>query len=427
MKEKYKVIGLEGLPSLYLKGTRFGCCPIINIILKDKVDIEALKYAVNKSKERYLLLNCKIVRGEYNYHLEKNEKDFIIKNIPINVDRMHGKDINNYPWLVSYYNNNIAFSFDHSLMDGVGAFEIVKTILYYYAIYKGVKVVDTLGVKTLNDDIENLLDEEMELSLENYNDTSVIPLKEKQLVKSSNIPQNKLLPEDAKKTCHRIVIDVDTLIPTLKKYETTPFAIIVPLFSKAIKDIFDEENPVIRTQTVVNYRPFVGSKTLRNFINLAPIEYVSEKMDKLPLEMVSTIFRSILDVKLNKENVISSITTRYENSKKLDVIPLEQKEYLVKQGVQSMSDSSFVFSYTGKINLPKEVENLVENIEIHARVSISPIMIEAIGYQNKLTLIIANELKDTSYLDKFINILEDLSVSCTLEEIPPFPTSYFDV
>ena len=427
MKEKYKVIGLEGLPSLYLKGTRFGCCPIINIILKDKVDIKALKCSVKKAKERYLLLNCKIIRGEYNYHLEENEKDFIIKNIPVETDRLHGKDTNDYPWLVSYYNNYLAFSFDHSLMDGVGAFEIVKTILYYYATYKGIEVDDFSGVKTLNDNIDSLLDEEMELSLENYNDKSVIPLKEKQLIKSSSIPQNKLLPEDVEKTSHRIVIDVDTLIPTLKKYETTPFAIIVPLFSRAIKHLFDEENPVIRTETVVNYRPFVGSKTLRNFIHLAPIEYNSEKMDKLPLEMVSTIFRSILDVKLNKENVISSITSRYENSKKLEVLPLEQKEYFVKQGVQSMNDSSFVFSYTGKINLPKEVENLVENIELHARVSISPIMIEAIGYQNKLTLIIANELKDTSYLDKFVKILEDLSVSCTLEKIPPFPTSVFDV
>lgn len=422
MQEKFKTMGLENSPNIYLGETRFARCPIIKIVLKDTVNLEALKSAVKMAMKRYLLLNCKIVKnGEY-YQFEKNDKEFIVKNIPITEDKPVGKDNNDYPWLVSYYENYFVFTFSHACFDGTGAFEIVKTILYYYAKAQNIEINDTKNIKTLNDDVENLLDEEMELSLENYNDKSVVPFKEKQPLPPSTISSDKIISDDEISTCHRIVIDVDTLIPTLKRYETTPFAILVPLLARSLKDLYEEENPIIQTQTVINCRPIVGSNTLRNFIHLAVIDYISEKMDKMPAERVSTIFRSILDVKINKENLVSAITEHYEGSTRFEQVPLEQRIAFIKQSVAAKMSSAFIFSYTGRVYLPKELEALVENFEISVESSISPLLVEAIGYQNKLTLIITNRLKDTSYINELVKNLKDLSISCTLEEPERLPT-----
>ncbi len=425
MKDKFLTMGLENAPQIYLSGLRFSSCPNVKIILNEEVSIEALQFAVEMAQKRYFLLGCKIVEQDDLYKFARNDNAIIIKNMNYEEDKTLGKETNEYPWLITYFDNYFVFTFSHSLFDGVGSMEIIKTILYYYAKFQGVKLDNIANVKTLDDDIEKMMDEELELSLETYNDKSAVPFKEKQNLTPSDIPKEKIMTEDEKSSQYTVTIDVNTLIPTLKKYETTPFAILVPLIARSLKHLYNENSAIIQTVTVVNSRPFVGSKTLRNFISLATIDYICEKMDSMPLERVSTIFRSILDVKINRENIVSSLTSRYEGSSRLQQLPLAQREQVLKSNMSKMVTSALSFSYTGKITLPPQLEAMVKNIEVSVDSPLSPIMIEVIGYQNKLTLVFTNRLKDTSYLDKFLEYLDELSVSYTTEQQKFLPKCYY--
>lgn len=419
-------IGLEDLPNIYFGHTRLARSPMITIHLHHAVVVEALEYGVAMAMKRYLLLNLKVIKGEDDYQFAWNEQSVLVKHMAFGDHKIHGANTNKFPWLVSYYENYFVFSFSHALFDGVGAFEVIKTILYYYAQKQGVSIEDVGTIKTVQDELEQALMKEMQLSLESYHDKTVTPFPEKALQAPNHIAPDHLIADEELSTCHRITIDVDTLIPAIKRYETTPFAILVPVFARSIQPLYDCDKPVIQTQTVVNCRPVVQSRTLRNCIELAGIDYSSEKMDEMSIASVATIFRSILDVKMNPDNLVATMTKHYEGLSPLWKLPLDARVDLLGQSVASRMDSAFIFSYTGRIQLPPELEALVSNFEIAVETSISPFLVEAIGYENKLTLVVTNRLKDTSYLDRVVTALGELSINCTLEHIGHLPDCIYN-
>ncbi len=414
-------IGLEDLPNIYFGHTRLARAPMITIQLRHTVSVEALEYGVTMAMKRYLLLNLKVIKGEDDYQFAWNDQNVLVKHMAFGDNKIHGTNTNEFPWLVSYHENYFVFSFSHGLFDGVGAFEVVKTILYYYAQKQGINIQDSGTIKTLHDNLEQSFAEEMKLSLESYWDKTVTPFPEKPLQTPNYMALEHLIEQEESSTCHRITIDVDTLIPAIKRYETTPFAILVPIFARSVQHLYDCEKPVIQTQTVVNCRPVVQSHTLRNCIELAGIDYISEKMDDMSIASVATIFRSILDVKMNPDNLVATMTKHYEGLSSLWELSLDARIDLLGQSVSSRMDSAFIFSYTGRIQLPPELEELVSNFEVAVETSISPFLVEAIGYQNKLTLVVTNRLKDTSYLDYVVTALGELSIDCTLEHIGHLP------
>lgn len=414
--EEYKKIGLDDAMFLQAMGTRGCSTPTIIITLKNDVDFDALNSALEKTFKRYLHLQFTITRKKGKFVYEMNDKPFEIIKRDMDSDIIFGAATSGYPWLISYYGDKIAFTFIHTLFDGTGGFEIVKTLLHYYFEAQGIVSSKDIPIKTLDDDIDALMAEEFECILENYSDETVTPLPEKPQLKSHNIPTNKFLKNSERSNYSRIVINTVGLIDRVKHYETTPFAFLVPTIARALRPEFNEEDPIIKTATVINYRKIIGSKTLRNCHQILPVDYDCAKMDKKSMSLVCTAFRSIVDVKSNKENVIKDLTSRKNIIEPVSKMPFFIQNALCRAMCSFLpSPYVFIFSYTGKIDLPKSYTDYVNDFEVKVDTSLKkPALIEVLSYKNNLTLTLTDRYKDTSYLERLVDLLAEQNIKSTL-------------
>lgn len=420
--DKYTKIGMLDKSYYYLKDIRVGICPMMKIAMKEKVNPQHLQYAVQKTYERYLPLRFKIVETETDIHYELNEKPFIIKNQPYTTDVVLGEDSNGYPWQYCYFENYITFTFLHCIFDGAGHMPVQNTLLYYYFESMGIYAEDSRAFNTLNDDIEGLLDEELAFGLEPYIKKDLVPLPEKKL-----LPQDFISPEyianiDDRTKGFSINIDTSKLLSKAKENETSVFAFLLPIIIRSIKYLFKEEYPVINSSVIVNHRPYTKSKTLRNSFFQAHMSYDSKEMDNLPLETISTIFRTILDVKLNEENIFSNLTRIYDSYTKIESIPtMSGRTAILKQSFDKVNNIAIKFSYGNRISFPKEFEDKIDSIQVINETIPNSIMALVISYKNSVSLLLYSRLNNNQFVQNIADTLNNMGVTNNCEELQDMP------
>ena len=100
--------------------------------LKDKINISSLSFAINQIKIRYPYFCVELKKDDNGYYFIKNNRDIIFEHI--NKDITLNSIESNYHFISFQYNddNYIIINFVHALTDGKGAYELIKTLLYYY-------------------------------------------------------------------------------------------------------------------------------------------------------------------------------------------------------------------------------------------------------------------------------------------------------
>ncbi len=420
--EKYTKMGMLDKSYYYLKDIRVGLCPIMKINLKKRVDPKHLQYAVQKTYERYLHLRFKIVESETDIYYELNDQPFIIKNQPFTTDVVLGRDSNGYPWQCAYFDNYITFIYFHCVFDGIGRMQIQKTLLYYYFEAMGISAEDISDFKTLNDDVDKLLDEELAFGLEPHVKRGLTPLPEKQL-----LPQDFIAPEyiaDVDDRTKGFAIDIDTskLLAKAKESETSVFAFLLPIIVRSIKYLFKTEYPIINSSVIVNHRPYTKSKTLRNSYFQAHLSYDSKQMDNLSLESLSTIFRTNLDVKLNAENIFSNLTRIYDGYAKIESIPsISGRTTILKQTFDRVNNIAVKFSYGNRIALPKEFEDEIDSIQMTNETTPNSIMALVVSYKDSMSLMLYSRLNNNEFVQNITDTLNDMGVTSHHRELSDMP------
>ena len=108
-----------------------------SVILKQNINPNILKTAVNKTLEIYKSFKVKLGSGLFWNYLEYNKKEPLVKeedDIPC--QHIDYKRNNNYLFKVTYYKNKINLDIFHVLTDGSGAKHFLKSIIHNYLSIK---------------------------------------------------------------------------------------------------------------------------------------------------------------------------------------------------------------------------------------------------------------------------------------------------
>lgn len=383
--------------------------PSIRLFLNESIQEDALRKALDQTLKRYQIL-----------HLTTKEQDGKL----IYVEALHihpliqatyetpvalGLHEGYSPWCIRYYDNYISFHFHHGLMDGRGAFEVLKTLLYYYALALG-KDVESTGIRTLEDPA-SLIEEESRDPVEVCYQDGLVPLKEKETLQASRFKEDLLSPSHY---C-RFFVDKNAFMKKVKELETSPFALTAVLIARSLKQYYEEENPVINVGIVADYRMIFGIESMHNFISMGKISYESEKMDDKSLALACTMFRSVLDVMLQKENANKHLA----DSRKLDMIlrpaPLSEQAKQVLQYILSVqSSTSFIISYIGRFLLPDGLKEMVQDMAVNVP-SKSANLIEMIDINDHFILNIHHSFNNIDFITSLQKQLDELNISSRLE------------
>ena len=269
--------------------------PYFHVRLDQSVNPDKLQKAVREALIQYPHFQTKL---HYNkqYFLEKNNQAFIIHNVSVDRRPLHlEKENNGYLWQICYDNDTISFEWCHALTDGRGAIRFFSAILDAYFENNANPVFNTV----LSDQ-----------GLEQIADPAQKPLSDKKQPKGYDI---KYMPSEKhanhRYRCHVVKIPTQDVLNVSHKADASPAAVLPPLFSKAVRRFISEkaDNRTVSCSIVIDARTPMHIDTMHNCIITKQISYV-DRFDEMDFNLVSTIYRSILDLSLQKENVIYSAT-----------------------------------------------------------------------------------------------------------------------
>lgn len=370
--------------------------PFFQVKLKERVNAERLRTAVKQSLAEHPLFACTL-RYKKKYYLETNEKDFLLINASEeNRPLAFGDATNGFLWQMCYDECTISFEWCHAVSDGKGAFAFFSSVLCHY-----------FGV-------ERSVEPALELGLESLYDKAEKGIPQKKQAKGFAANALPFLKRGYRTDCHILKAPMSEVLAVAKKSNSSPAAVLPPLVSMALRKHISSKakNKNVRCSVVIDCRAPMGFQTMHNCIISKNITYV-DRYDTMDFARVSTIYRSLLDLAVQKENIVKAATEFIDTVGPLvSIKPRFLQKALAKVvfGVMKHTECNFVFTYLGKIDLPDEVMAGLDDFNFRSWPDFSECNVAAIDFNGTLILNICENFRDKQIIPDLIDICSAVGI-----------------
>ncbi|HHU56275.1 MAG TPA: hypothetical protein GXZ48_06285 [Acholeplasmataceae bacterium] len=384
--------------------------------MKEEVDPLILQKALEIVIERFPMFKVKLKKGIFWYYLELNkayaplhkESSYICRMIE-NYDDNRG-----YLFRLSYYYKRIALETFHSLTDGFGALEFLKSIVYTYLELQDVTIKENISV--LTKDVEVSVEEKQDSFNFHYNPKLKKPPKEEKALqfKSQQYSENWVGVITG-------TVDVNEIKKLASNYNATITEYLAAcLFLCAYKSrhLLEQKSKPFTIFIPVNLRRFFDSKTLRNF---SLYVRTSLKLDKeLELADIIEVVKKDMANGVDKEKLHAMFVNNVRKERNLFVriVPMFIKELILKLGYYLLGDSvnTLSFSNLGVVRLPEEMAKHIDKIIFANGASFSsPLNLGVISVNDKMTITFSSKLVDRSLQKEYFRFLSDQGINVTIE------------
>lgn len=341
------------------------CVYRIAVNLKEDVQPTELEQAVNDLKMRFPTFFVKVKSGFFWYYFEENFKRFQVKRETAFINQyIDPKKNNGFMFAVYYYNNRISLECLHSLSDGYGALEFIKSIVFRYLQLVGKEVEDNNLIRLFVDEV-NLL--EFEDSYKKYYNPK-LKLKKIKLDKAFHVKGEKL---DKRKGYGLIYgkMDSSSLLALARKNNSSITEYITALYVYSVWKVYKREvkkskKPIV-PNIPVNLRGIFPSCTMRNFslVFYCPF-YETEKLTfKNILEKTKIHFKKGTQKEYLQFFLNSNI--KIEKSWLVRFLPLFLKNIVISAGKKIIGDSTFThcISNLGVVKMPPSMAKHIIDFE----------------------------------------------------------------
>ncbi len=379
----------------------------VSVVLNEEIDPDTLQLAVNMIYERFSLFFLRLRRGVFWNYFDRNHIYFKVEedlNSPCdNIIKFENKG---YIIKVLYYKNRVSVEAFHSITDGNGILEYIKSLIYYYICIKHGNI-DPQG-KVLLFDEKDKNDEDSFLrhySRKTYNRRKTITREGFSF---------RLKGKQYKHSGHSVVtgvISVARLKECSKEYNCTITAFLIAYLIKAIynekQSKTGNKKPIV-IAVPVNLRKIFASKTLKNFFGIVNISY---KMS--PDTKIENLLASVTDqLKLSSnqdylEDMFVKNIKRSNNVLAMNT-PLIIKNIFIPLGFRFIGELRKTITLTnlGKVDFPDGIKQYVECAEVLLYpTQKSPINCGVCSFEDKLCFSFTRSITDASIARAFFTSL----------------------
>lgn len=387
--------------SIAANGTVMENTSIVKAILDETVDADRLMQAVKTALEYHPLFKCKMSYDKQ-YYLEDNDNaEIILFNTDTdNRPKEYGKNTNGYLFQICYFENTVSLEWCHAVTDGRGAIRFFSTILDSYF---GVPLPEVPKEFPLN------------LGFESICDKSVKPIGQIKQPAGFKAKDMKVIDNGYKCTSHVLKVETAEVLRVAKKIDATPAAILVPLFCRAIREHLPKnaKNRNVSCGIVVDCRGPMQMDTMHNFIGNKVITY-QDKFDAYDLPMLSTVYRTILDLYVQPENIIWDCTNMKSSTDFLYTLrPLWLQKSLMKVVAKSIKRTmnNIGFTYLGRVPFSEDVISHLTDFTFRSWPDIGDCVIAAADLSGTLILDVCENYADKDVVESFIRICKDAGIN----------------
>ncbi len=378
------------------------------VILKEEIEPKTLQLAVNLIYERYNLYFLRLRQGVFWNYFDTNHIHFTVEEedaSPCSTIVSH--ENKGYIIKVLYYKNRISVEAFHSIADGSGIIEFIKSLIYYYIVLKH-GPISPQGKVLLFDELDDSSSEDS--FTKNF---SKHP-KEKTAKIKKQENAFRIRGRKYSKRGHCVVTGVISVKNLKEKCKEHKCSITTFLISNLIMSIYEEKqkishnNKPIVIAVPVNLRKIFDSSTLRNFFGVVNVRVsmtTNTTFDEI-LKSIADQLTASLDPKYFEEALGKNY--KLSNNVVTKHTPLVFKNMVMPLGFRYMGElkKTISMSNIGQIDFPDGVKPYVEHTEVLMYPTAkSPMNCAICSFEDKLSINFTRSITDASIIRNFFTSL----------------------
>ena len=383
----------------------------LSFYLNEEVDKLLLEEAVNNVLPRFDSFNVKIKNGLFWNYLVANNRHFVVEEENSIIGEYKLKSKTGYCFRVLYYQKRITLETFHSISDGTGALEFLKSIVYQYLKLKNIEF--SSEDKIYSEKVVRPI-EKMDAFTYSYDKKNKLPLKEEKafFLTGETYPNNFNLFVKA-------TMDTTRFKELCRSKNATATEYVAALFVYSIyknkPESFNSKKP-IKIFIPVNLRKYFKLETLRNFSLYIKVT-VHTYHKHLTFDDILEITKNDFKEQLNKETLERRINANvfFEKNLAIRLLPLFLKNiaFKIAYKVVNSNVSTVGISNLGVVDLPSGMYEHVTNADFSN--TSDSIAITMITVKDKLNLMFTTRLRDKSVIYSMINSLKKEGIDLLLQ------------
>ncbi|HIW12010.1 MAG TPA: alcohol acetyltransferase [Candidatus Salinicoccus stercoripullorum] len=379
----------------------------VSMLMRETVDPEMLQEALDVISPRFPTLTVRVRKGLFWDYMEKNDEVLLVQKekdypcAPIKPSESRG-----YLLRVLYFGRKISVEIFHSLTDGTGATEFLKTLVYQYLQYRKRDVTDEGIILLPEEDPDS---QETEDSFSHYADNidrNVFRKEDKPSYQITGTP----LRTEGMNMIHGIM-DASVVNNYAKSLGTTLTGFLTALMIQVIgkEALLKSSRPKKVTIAVpVNLRRQFPSKTLRNFFSVANIGATID--EKASFEDILKVVNGELVKRTGKPSLQKGINQHVylQKSFMTRTIPVFLKYPAMRYGFNYIGERTKTLTMTnmGNVSLPSSMSGHVERMELAFYTTVkSPVGCGIATANNRMTVTFSLSITETDIVRDFFNEL----------------------
>lgn len=384
----------------------------LRIRMRDLIEPTVFRHAVDMTMQRYPYFLVELKKKDGEYILAENHRPVVIS------DSLHGVELNsaqsNYH-MIAFCRQDNWFILDifHGITDGTGAYELVRTLLYYYCSERYQVTLNGEGIRLVGDEISP---EEWNDPVVNRNDLPLPPRVE--MSDALNLIAASGIEDDGRHTVYNISINEAEFMRFNLDNDGSPGTMVSLLFSRAVAKLFPDAKEAIRIALCVNQRKALHAPLAhQSLVGGAMLEY-KEEMRDWPLEKQGTAYRGMVFAQTEEEKVLSGVASgaaisRLILSKKSDA---ERKAAAGYIGSLANRILTATVSYVGKADY-KEAEQYIRDFRTWTSPASNGILIEISAVNGRFNLDFLQTFSNPVFVNAFLQELDDNGIVYDMQDV----------
>ena len=385
-------------------------------ILKEKIEREIMEQAINDVLLRFPSFKVRLKRGVFWYYLEENLKRFnISEEDPNFLQDFNERENNDFLFKASIYEEKLTLTFFHAITDGNGGLEFLKAVIYEYLKLRGFNVKSEGLIKSVDSPAVSGELEDTSIKVTNKKDKP-LKTKDEKAFKTYGTPFDydgqgiiigSLKIDELKKLCKEKSV-------TITVYLT---AVLLDSIYHAFLKGKNIKNKKATVFIPVNLRKMFGGESLRNFLGYVRISHDYEKeisFDDL-LEYSKNQMAEKSDAEQMKQLIAGNV--KIEKNFLLRITPLFIKDIAIKLVYSKVGDVLHTsnLSNLGKVELPKSVEQFVEDIYfILDTGAVTKTNVSCVGFDDHINIAFARFIVETNLEKRFFRHFSERGLNIKL-------------
>ena len=384
----------------------------MRVRMRDLIDPVIFRHAVDTTMERYPYFCVELQRRDGQFYFAENHRPIVIVNSLHGVE-LNSEDSNLHMIAFCWEDNWIILDIFHGLTDGTGAYELMRTLLYYYCSERYNVELNDEGIRLVGDEIP---EEEWIDPVANRTDLPTPTRAE--MPAALNLIAAAGLQEDRRQTVYSIAISESEFVRFSLDHDGSPGTTISLLLSRAIASLFPDAEGAIRIALCVNQRKALGAPLAhQSLVGGVMLEY-KDGMRDWPLEQQGTIYRGMVFAQTVEETVLRGVASNVGMVRMILSKESDAERLGVIAAINELTKRliTATVSYVGKANY-KEAERYIRDFRSWTSSASNGLLVEIAAVNGRFTIDFIQHFSSPIVVNAFLKELEDNEIVYDLQDV----------